>query len=146
MEPLSLPLRHVSRRRTAALRRQLISLVTTDVQHALAYREAEIDAVGGEGAMRALEREVILDVIDRSWRSHLYEMDYLKEGIGLRAMAQCDPVVEYKREGFDLFVGMVAALKEDVVSSLFGAPSPADSAIRGRRLGRAGVLRGGGGG
>jgi preprotein translocase subunit SecA len=78
--------------------------------------------------MREFERTVILDGIDRCWRGHLYEMDYLKEGIGLRAMAQSDPVVEYKREGYDLFVGMIAALKEDVVATLFSAPGPARSA------------------
>ena len=55
--------------------------------------------------MRQLERNVLLNVIDRKWREHLYEMDYLKEGIGLRAMAQRDPLVEYQREGFDMFIG-----------------------------------------
>ena len=53
--------------------------------------------------MRELERRVVLSVLDRKWREHLYEMDYLQEGIGLRAMGQRDPVVEYQREGFDMF-------------------------------------------
>ena len=53
------------------------------------------------------------------FRSHLYEMDYLQEGIGLRAMAQKDPLVEYQREGFDLFVGMMDAIKEESVGFLF---------------------------
>ena len=57
--------------------------------------------------MRQLERHVLLNVIDRKWREHLYEMDYLKEGIGLRAMAQRDPLVEYQREGYDMFIGML---------------------------------------
>ena len=57
--------------------------------------------------MRQLERNVLLNVIDRKWREHLYEMDYLKEGIGLRAMAQRDPLVEYQREGYDMFIGML---------------------------------------
>jgi preprotein translocase subunit SecA len=52
--------------------------------------------------MREVERRVMLSVLDRKWREHLYEMDYLKEGIGLRAMAQRDPLVEYQREGFAL--------------------------------------------
>ena len=52
--------------------------------------------------MRELERQVLLQVMDRKWREHLYEMDYLKEGIGLRAMAQRDPLIEYQREGFDM--------------------------------------------
>ncbi len=58
-------------------------------------------------------------MIDRKWREHLYEMDYLKEGIGLRAMAQRDPLVEYQREGYDMFVGMLDALKEESVGFLF---------------------------
>ncbi len=53
--------------------------------------------------MRELERRVLLTVLDRKWREHLYEMDYLREGIGLRAMAQRDPLVEYQREGGDMF-------------------------------------------
>ena len=69
--------------------------------------------------MRQLERNVLLNVIDRKWREHLYEMDYLKEGIGLRAMAQRDPLVEYQREGFDMFIGMLDGLKEESVGFLF---------------------------
>ncbi len=69
--------------------------------------------------MRQLERNVLLNVIDRKWREHLYEMDYLKEGIGLRAMAQRDPLVEYQREGFDMFAGMLDGLKEESVGFLF---------------------------
>ena len=69
--------------------------------------------------MRTLERRVVLSVLDRKWREHLYEMDYLKEGIGLRAMAQRDPLVEYQREGFQLFEAMTDAIKEESVSYLF---------------------------
>ena len=80
--------------------------------------------------MRQLERNVLLNVLDRKWREHLYEMDYLKEGIGLRAMAQRDPLVEYQREGFDMFTGMLDGLKEESVGFLFNvvveaAPAPA---------------------
>ena len=80
--------------------------------------------------MRQLERNVLLNVLDRKWREHLYEMDYLKEGIGLRAMAQRDPLVEYQREGYDMFVGMLDGLKEESVGFLFNvtveaAPAPA---------------------
>jgi preprotein translocase subunit SecA len=72
---------------------------------------------------------VLLNVLDRKWREHLYEMDYLKEGIGLRAMAQRDPLVEYQREGYDMFVGMLEGLKEESVGFLFNvtveaAPAP----------------------
>jgi preprotein translocase subunit SecA len=69
--------------------------------------------------MRELERRVLLSVMDRKWREHLYEMDYLQEGIGLRAMGQRDPLVEYQREGFDLFNGMMEAIKEESVGFLF---------------------------
>ena len=73
----------------------------------------------GEEAMRELERRVVLSVIDRKWREHLYEMDYLKEGIGLRAMAQRDPLVEYQREGYSMFQQMTGAIREEVVTYMF---------------------------
>ena len=69
--------------------------------------------------MRELERRVVLSVLDRKWREHLYEMDYLQEGIGLRAMAQKDPLVEYQREGFDMFTAMMEGIKEESVGYLF---------------------------
>jgi preprotein translocase subunit SecA len=69
--------------------------------------------------MRELERRVVLSVIDRRWRDHLYEMDYLKDGIGLRAMAQRDPLVEYQREGFALYQNMMGAIREESVGFLF---------------------------
>ncbi len=69
--------------------------------------------------MRELERKVLLSVLDRKWREHLYEMDYLQEGIGLRAMAQRDPLVEYQKEGFELFAAMMDAIKEELVGLLF---------------------------
>ncbi|NIH87332.1 preprotein translocase subunit SecA [Amycolatopsis granulosa] len=90
-----------------------------DAKEAYARREAEIDGRVGEGAMRQLERQVLLSVLDRKWREHLYEMDYLKEGIGLRAMAQRDPLIEYQREGFDMFNAMLDSLKEEAVGFLF---------------------------
>jgi len=61
----------------------------------------------------------VLTVLDRKWREHLYEMDYLQEGIGLRAMAQRDPLVEYQREGFQMFQAMTEAIKEESVGYLF---------------------------
>jgi len=73
----------------------------------------------GEQAMRELERRVVLSVIDRRWRDHLYEMDYLKDGIGLRAMAQRDPLVEYQREGFALYQNMMGQIREESVGFLF---------------------------
>ena len=97
----------------------LLAAVLADAREAYARREAELTEQAGETAMRQLERRVVLSVLDRKWREHLYEMDYLKEGIGLRAMAQRDPLVEYKREGFEMFRALLDALKEESVSFLF---------------------------
>jgi preprotein translocase subunit SecA len=102
--------------------------ITSDVHHAYDRREETL----GSEVMRELERRVVLSVLDRKWREHLYEMDYLKEGIGLRAMAQRDPLVEYQREGYQLFEAMNESIKEEAVGYLFntevkveGAPEPA---------------------
>ncbi|MDY6048996.1 MAG: preprotein translocase subunit SecA [Corynebacterium sp.] len=81
--------------------------------------EDAVTTIGGEEQMRSIERMVILGVIDQKWREHLYEMDYLKEGIGLRAMAQRDPLVEYQKEGGDMFNAMKDAIKEETVRQLF---------------------------
>lgn len=89
--------------------------VIDDATAAYAKRE---ESVGSE-VMRELERKVLLSVFDRKWREHLYEMDYLQEGIGLRAMAQRDPLVEYQREGYDLFSAMMDAIKEEIAGYLF---------------------------
>jgi len=89
--------------------------IQSDASLAYARRESTL----GEPAMRELERRVVLSVIDRRWRDHLYEMDYLKDGIGLRAMAQRDPLVEYQREGFALYSTMMDAIKSESVGFLF---------------------------
>ena len=81
--------------------------------------EERITSIGGEDQMRNLERMIILPIIDTKWREHLYEMDYLKEGIGLRAMAQRDPLVEYQKEGGDMFNAMNEAVQEETVRQLF---------------------------
>ena len=93
----------------------LLEAIVNDIKHAYTSRENELTAP----VMRELERRVILSVLDRKWRDHLYEMDYLQEGIGLRAMAQRDPLVEYQREGYDLFVAMMDGIKEESVGFLF---------------------------
>ena len=85
----------------------------------LAYQAREESL--GSAAMRELERRVVLSVIGRKWQEHLYEMDYLKEGIGLRAMAQRDPLVEYQREGFIMFQTMMEAIREESIGYLFNA-------------------------
>jgi preprotein translocase subunit SecA len=110
-------------------RDELLEVLIADADRAYAEREKQIDEIAGEGAMRQLERNILLNVLDRKWREHLYEMDYLKEGIGLRAMAQRDPLVEYQREGYDMFIGMLDGLKEESVGFLFNvavepAPQP----------------------
>ncbi|WP_221285577.1 preprotein translocase subunit SecA [Prescottella equi] len=100
-------------------REGLLDALLKDAHDAYAKREQQINEIAGEGGMRELERRVMLSVLDRKWREHLYEMDYLKEGIGLRAIAQRDPLVEYQREGFDMFTGMLEGLKEESVGFLF---------------------------
>ncbi|MDQ3474862.1 MAG: preprotein translocase subunit SecA, partial [Actinomycetota bacterium] len=89
--------------------------LTVDIQDAYDKRE---EAVTPE-VMRELERRVLLSVMDRKWREHLYEMDYLREGIHLRAMANRDPVIEYQREGFDMFKTMLDGIQEEAVGFLF---------------------------
>jgi preprotein translocase subunit SecA len=112
----------------------LVEELCADAQAAYAAREEEL----GSEITRELERRVILTVLDRKWREHLYEMDYLQEGIGLRAMAQRDPLVEYQREGFDMFTAMMDAIKEESVGFLFNlevqveaedAPPPPEQSV-----------------
>ncbi|MGV9211429.1 preprotein translocase subunit SecA [Micromonospora sp. RB23] len=93
----------------------LVARLKDDANAAYDRREEQL---GTEG-VRQLERMVLLQVIDRKWREHLYEMDYLQEGINLRAYAQRDPVVEYQREGFDMFATMMEGIKEETVGFLY---------------------------
>ncbi|WP_207840175.1 preprotein translocase subunit SecA [Williamsia soli] len=98
---------------------ELRETLVADAHAAYDKREKEIEAIAGDSAMRQLERTILLSVLDRKWRDHLYEMDYLREGIHLRSMAQRDPVVEYQREGFDMFTGMLEGLKEESLGFLY---------------------------
>ncbi|CAM5529452.1 protein translocase subunit SecA [Streptomyces spiroverticillatus] len=93
----------------------LADLVRADIHDRYAARETEL----GPDALRELERRVLLSVLDRKWREHLYEMDYLREGIGLRSMLGREPVFEYQRDGFDMFTAMMEAIKEETVGFLF---------------------------
>ncbi|MFJ8685682.1 preprotein translocase subunit SecA [Micromonospora wenchangensis] len=93
----------------------LLARLREDANAAYDRREESL----GEEATRQLERMVLLQVIDRKWREHLYEMDYLQEGISLRAYAQRDPVIEYQREGFDMFATMMEGIKEETVGFLY---------------------------
>jgi len=120
----------------AGLSGELIGDMAIENAHAV-YKQRE-DKFGTE-RMRDLERAVVLAVLDRRWREHLYEMDYLREGIGLRSYGQRDPLIEYQREGYDMFTAMMDGIKEDSVGSLFNvqpdfqenpivAEAPADGA------------------
>ena len=93
----------------------IIERVMNDAQAKYSERE---NTLGGD-VLRELERKILLSVLDRKWREHLYEMDYLQEGIGLRAMAQRDPLVEYQKEGFELFSAMMDSIAEEMVGYLF---------------------------
>jgi preprotein translocase subunit SecA len=101
---------------------ELREQITSDAHHAYDAREEQL----GPEVMREVERRVVLSVLDRKWREHLYEMDYLQEGIGLRAMAQRDPLVEYQREGFQLFEAMNESIKEESVGYLFNVQVDVD--------------------
>jgi preprotein translocase subunit SecA len=100
----------------SGLTREVISEAIRE--DALGAYERRTEELGVE-LMREFERRVVLSVLDRKWREHLYEMDYLREGIGLRGWAQRDPLVEYQREGFDMFNTMMDGIKEESVGSLF---------------------------
>ncbi|MCR2827256.1 preprotein translocase subunit SecA, partial [Microbacterium sp. zg.Y909] len=102
---------HKGRITPEILKREILS----DAKIAYQRREESL----GSPAMRELERRVVLQVLDRRWRDHLYEMDYLKDGIGLRAMAQRDPLIEYQREGYQMFQAMMGQIKEESVGFLY---------------------------
>jgi preprotein translocase subunit SecA len=97
--------------------------VLEDLAKAYSARESALSPE----VTRELERKVLLSVLDRKWREHLYEMDYLQEGIGLRAMAQRDPLVEYQREGYELFAAMMDAIKEEIAGFLFNVEVTVES-------------------
>jgi len=97
----------------------LIGAVTDDLVASYARRETQ---VGGAAVLREVERRVILSVIDRKWREHLYEMDALRDGIGLRAVGQRDPLTEYQREAYDSFAAMMSGVKEEAVTYVMRLP------------------------
>lgn len=95
--------------------KELKELIVKDAQEQYDAFEKQL----GKESLRQLERKVVLAVLDAKWREHLYEMDYLKDGIGLRGMGQRDPLVEYQREGYQMFNSMIEAIKEETVQLLF---------------------------
>jgi len=96
---------------------EVIDIVVEDAQDTYGKRAEEL----GPDLLRKLERTVVLSIVDNKWREHLAEMDYLRSGVGLRAMGQRDPLVEYQREAYDMFSEMVASIKDDAVRYLFHA-------------------------
>ena len=105
---------------SALAKEQLASVQTTDelyevlVDDAITHYERREQELGAE-VMRQVERQVMLRIIDTRWREHLYEMDYLQEGINLRAMGQRDPLTEWQREGFEMFGQMMKGIAQDLV-------------------------------
>jgi len=109
---------------------ELVDLFQDEAAELYAKREAQLTSQ----VMRELERTVVLSVIDNKWREHLAEMDYLRSGIGLRAMGQRDPLVEYQREGYEYFQELVATTKADSIRYMFHvevAAAPTQPAARG---------------
>ncbi|NLL53065.1 MAG: preprotein translocase subunit SecA [Peptococcaceae bacterium] len=91
---------------------EIEELLYNTVEQLYEKREAEF----GSELMREIERAVVLQVVDTRWKDHLDAMDSLREGIGLRAYGQRDPLIEYRNEAFDMFQGMIEAIQEDVVT------------------------------
>jgi preprotein translocase subunit SecA len=113
---------------TAATKEQLADLPDSNaIYEALAgeaiayYEQREETMPGGADTMRALEREVMLQLIDQKWREHLSEMDYLREGIGLRAMGQQDPLVAWQRDGYEMFGQLMSGIDDDYVKIVMHA-------------------------
>ena len=107
--------REAGREQSRLSREFLVEILQANAQQAYDQREEELSPE----VMRELERRVVLSVLDRKWREHLYEMDYLRDGIGLRAMAGRDPLGVYQREAYDIFATMMDGIKEESVGYLF---------------------------
>ncbi len=102
------------------------------IEEARRVYEAKEQELGPE-LIRHAERLVLLNVLDNAWRDHLYEMDYLQEGIGLRAMGQRDPLVEYRREGFDLFQSLLGRVREDFTKYIFHVQATVEEQPQGQQ-------------
>ena len=113
MWPLAEDLTEVSP--DASSREQIAELLADDALGAYEEREEEF----GEELMRALERHILLQIIDQRWKEHLHEMDYLREGIHLRGFAQIDPLVAYKNEGFLMFESLMDSIWEEYTRMIF---------------------------
>ena len=125
-----------SRRSSSTTRTHRDALVELLTDDALGQYEAKEQSIGAE-TLREIERRVMLSMIDQHWREHLYEMDYLREGINLRAMGQKDPLAEWQREGFDMFEAMMGQIQDNFVALRLAPPGrSADEAPRRRRTER----------
>jgi preprotein translocase subunit SecA len=127
-------------------REELVDMLLDDVFATYEQREKEV----GDEVMREVERRIILTIVDRKWREHLYEMDALRDGIGLRAVGQRDPLTEYQREAYDSFVEMMHAVRHEAGAYFFNVPIEREAAEeedersaseRARRIARATVRR-----
>jgi preprotein translocase subunit SecA len=112
--PLGLNLPELDQKQ-ASDREELVEVLEADSIRAYTEREDEF----GEEIMRYLERQILLQVIDNRWREHLYEMDYLREGIHLRGFAQIDPLVAYKNEGYEMFTELMNSIWEEFARLIF---------------------------
>jgi preprotein translocase subunit SecA len=110
---------------------EILEMVLSDVHRAYQAKEAEL----GTENLRAAERLVLLNVLDAAWRDHLYEMDYLREGIGLRAMGQRDPLVEYQREGYEYYQSLIGRIRDDFTQYIFHVQNVDEQGQRTRRQG-----------
>jgi len=110
----------IEKENLSSARQERIELKEKILEQAIKVYE-EREAEFGPEIMRQLEKIIMLNIIDNRWRDHLLEMDYLKEGIGLRSYAQHDPLVEYKHESFHLFKDMIEEIKNDTVKLLYNA-------------------------
>ncbi len=129
------------REKASAMSAQDLTEALTDTaRENYSRREAEIDAQAaslfrdGKQPMRELERVILLRVVDEYWMDHIDAMTELRQGIGLRAYGQTDPVVEYKREGYDMFEQMIAAIQEETVRRLFTVRLKTNEEIRRERV------------
>jgi preprotein translocase subunit SecA len=118
MFPIQLKLEDVKAQAEDLKHEQLVEMVADDAFARYEEREAEL----GEEVMRKVERRVMLSVVDRVWREHLYEMDHLRDGIGLRSVGQRDPLVEYQREAYDAFKGMMDRIQEEATGYFYNLP------------------------
>jgi preprotein translocase subunit SecA len=118
MYPISLDKDEIAGRVEDLDHDRLVEMILEDAFARYEEREKEL----GEDILRKVERRVILSVVDRVWREHLYEMDHLRDGIGLRAVGQRDPLVEYQREAYDAFQSMMARIMEEATGYFFHLP------------------------